>query len=564
MKKRWTGVLALLLALLLLCGCGGASLPAEGREAAKAPIAFEKIVYTRPNLAVLEAVEGEIEALLGGEGNLKRVMDKLDEFYDLEGEAYTMASVANIRNSHDLTDPFYAAEYAASSEILIEIESLHDALYRACAASRYAGQLSEEYFPEGLLDEYGPEQESPYTERLMALLREETELTAEYRALMADPVIEFKGQEIRFYDSFTVAETEEDWLAVFNAYYDKYNALAGEIYRKLLKNRRQQAAELGYDSCAAMYYEQSYARDYSPAEADAFMESVRQILAPLQRRVQAEQSLMETEFDGVEEADLIAAIRNIGKGLGGPAKETADFLTRYRFYDLGWNENKAMTSFEDYLWDYQAPFLFLSPYETSYDYIGVSHEFGHCVETYISYGADRSLDFAECFSQSMQLLALEPLKKQLTNAQAESLRMQNLVGLLDTYTQQCAQASFEREAYALDDPSVEQLNVLYGRMMENFGGLPAEDGVDKSWFEVTHFFEQPFYVIGYPASAGMAAEVYERELQTPGEGYALFCRLIDVQAPGVVGAAEEAGMKNPLSRERVREAADFLEKQLFP
>ena len=56
-------------------------------------------------------------------------------------------------------------------------------------------------------------------------------------------------------------------------------------------------------------------------------------------------------------------------------------------------------------------------------------------------------------------------------------------------------------------------------------------------------------------------EIYERELEETGAGFDSYLRLVDAEKIGIVGAAEEAGLQNPITDERVRETAVFLEKQ---
>ena len=111
---------------------------------------------------------------------------------------------------------------------------------------------------------------------------------------------------------------------------------------------------------------------------------------------------------------------------------------------------------------------------------------------------------------------------------------------------------------------MEKLNALSLQLAKDFGYFDgySVDYYAKSWVDITHFFEQPFYVISYPASAGVALEIYELELKEPGAGFEKFRELIEAEDPGLVGAAAEAGLKNPLTTRRVEEITSFLEEQL--
>ena len=69
-------------------------------------------------------------------------------------------------------------------------------------------------------------------------------------------------------------------------------------------------------------------------------------------------------------------------------------------------------------------------------------------------------------------------------------------------------------------------------------------------------------MISYPASAGVALELYESELKESRAGMKQFLALLDTEDPGLIGAVREAGLHNPLTSTRVREIAAFLKAQL--
>lgn len=68
-------------------------------------------------------------------------------------------------------------------------------------------------------------------------------------------------------------------------------------------------------------------------------------------------------------------------------------------------------------------------------------------------------------------------------------------------------------------------------------------------------------MISYPVSACCALEIYEHELRD-GSGLKDYLRLVDSEEIGIIGAAKGAGLQNPVTDERVRDVADFLDRQL--
>ena len=86
-----------------------------------------------------------------------------------------------------------------------------------------------------------------------------------------------------FYDTELLenAVTADLYYEVLGAYYDAYGAQAGEIYIKLIQTRRELAGRLGYGSYADYAYDALYYRDYTPAQAERYVERVRTELAPV-------------------------------------------------------------------------------------------------------------------------------------------------------------------------------------------------------------------------------------------------------------------------------------------
>ena len=572
MNKKILRLISLLLSVCLLSGCGGMPGfllgPATfSREdyAARELCRFSEMPYERPDLDAMRDQVEQIRQALDGHASYRKVAGLLDEFHAMGNTANTMATIANIRNCQNLTDSFYAEEYAWCSAALVELSQIVEELYMLCGRSRLAGRLERNYFWEGFLEEYGPESERVYTDEYVALAAQESELVAEYRSLVANPVIEIDGEEWFFSDWVYNAADNETLMRGYDAYYDKYNPVLGALYIRLVKLRREMAATLGYNSYAEMQFELNLERDYSVAESDRFIDDVREILVPVFQRVQAAGVWDRTWFSRVSEQDLWDALEATAAGLGEETQEAYAFMTRYELCDISVSDDKPSMSFQTYLKDYEAPYLFASPRGDTQDILTVTHEFGHYVESFSSYDYYRSLDLAECFSQAMQYLALEPMRAAFADEEIENLRLLNLLDSLETYVQQCSFAAFEREAFSMEEPSVEALNALSLKLAAEYGYY---DGVNqnyysKSWIDTPHFFEQPFYVISYPASAGVALEIYEMEEEKPGAGYEMYQQLIDAEASGIMGAATEAGLHDPLSRERVQEIARFFEQKLL-
>ena len=560
MKKKLTAILAMLFAALFLCG---SALPegwfrADGTDEV---LRFDDMPYERPDPAAFRTLAGRVTQTLTDGGGYRKTVALLEQLLTRYFSATTMYTIADIRSCRDLTDTYWAEEFAACLSALTEIGDVMEDVYLTCGASPYGDRLEREFFGPGFMEEYGEDAEEKISDAFSALMEQENSLLVEYRDLMAEPTINVRGSEVPLSDVMYDVWGQRDYNAVLGAYYEKYNPILGELYLRLMDVRKAQARELGYGSVAEMMFDIGFDRDFSVEEGYAFIQSVKTWLLPVYKRCMDEErygSLMEGY---ISEEQLYGALETVARGLGGEVQQAYDFMRRNELCDLGMSEAKANMSYTAFLDDYEAPFLFVNPYGDRTDIITVTHEFGHYAEEYISCGAFRSMDLAEVFSQAMQFLSLKPLTAVLGEQDVAELRLLNLYDILDAFLWQTLFAEFELRAYQLEDPGVEDLNALMWELYKEYGlDVGVNEKAVLAWVEIAHFFEQPFYVISYPVSACCALEIYEDEL-TDGKGLEDYLKLAESEEIGIVAAAAEAGLQNPITDARVQEVAAFLEQQ---
>ena len=562
MKKKVTALLALVFALVFLCG---SALPngwfrADGSDEV---LRFDDMPYERPDAAAFRGIAEKTIRTMRDGGGYRRTVAMLDELFSRYYSMNTMASIADIRSCRNLADEYWAAEYAACLSALTEIGDIMEDVYLACGASPYGERLEREYFGPGFMAEYGENAEEKLSEAFTALAEQENALLVEYRNTVAEPMISVHGVEVPLYDVMYDVWGQRDYDNLMNAYYEKYNPILGDLYLRLMSVRKAQAKELGYGSYAEMMFDIGFDRDYSVEEGRAFIESVKRWIVPAYARLMDGEKQAELLEGYISDAQLYGALETVARGFGGEIGQAYDFMRRNSLSDLTMSDSKADMSFTTYLDDYEAPFLFVDPYGDRSDIVTVTHEFGHYAEAYISCNAYRSMDLAEVFSQAMQLLSLRPLRDVLGEQGVEQLRLLNMYEFLDTFLWQTLYAEFELRAYALENPRAADLNALMWELYKEYGldTIWSEESV-IDWIDITHFFEQPFYVISYPVSACCALELYERELQESGKGLESYLQLADSDQIGIVEAAGEAGLQNPITDARVQQVAAFLEGQL--
>lgn len=567
MKRKGLEMLALFLALLLLCSCGGkwttSQKPSEEAELFED---FDSIAYVRPELESFENAAAQLEEALGRLSLPSTISKLIEECYACYYHYDTMYTLANIRSCQDVTDEYYAEELNWCSENYPLIQQMMDNMYALCAQSRYASLLEQFYFWDGFVEEYSRSGDgSGYPEELYSLFQQENRLLAQYRALVADPQIELDGQSFSF-EEYILTAGDQEYIRALAAYYEQYNEGLCNIYIELIKLRNAQAELLGYDSYEQMQYAYTFERDYTPQQVAGYFADIRQYLAPYYRQLLDENIYGSIEWGYLPEQQLHDILAAAAARMGGDIADSFDYMDSHELYDIGFDYRKANTSFQTYLADYEAPFLFLDPYGDNSDILSFAHEFGHYTDAYVNYNAYETTDLAESFSQAMEYLTLFYLGEELDAESREELMRIKALDTLAMYCQQAALAEFESRVYALpeEELSCEAVNALYLSIALDYGVLDdwASDTDAKGWIDVPHLFESPFYVVSYPVTNDVAMQIYALEEECTGRGLEKYMEMLPRESETLMPAIEAAGLQSPLAPGRIQQALACMQQIL--
>ena len=541
MKKRMTVAVALLLVLVLLCGCGipegslGSKLGDKLAELVQSTnehnpdgLKFSDMHYTRPDLDKLSADVAAVEEALENGMKLKDVEELLDVCMDGYDEFSTMYSLANIYNCKDLRDEYYAAEYEWISTENSTVSQLFDEMYYACAGSALGAELEEDYFWEGFCEDYADPDDSYYNDESVALMQRESELISRYREIVADPVIEWKGEEVAFYElleelsDYSDVQGYYDYLGALMTYYETYNEPLAEVYIDLMRVHEDMAKAMGFSTAEEMEFVFGFDRDYTPEDAAVFIDDVKTYLVPISIWAEERGLSYNITYSPLGSEELYSALHGVAENIGHGCTEAFSFMDKYELCDVEPSVYKADTSFQTYLSMYDAPFVFLNPEGTTRDLVTFVHEFGHFTDAYTNFDAAETIDLAEVYSQALEFLSLSHMDGLLPASDVNALRTGKMLDALDTFIRQASFADFESKAHAIgpDELTAEKLNELALQATKDFGYCPEgfEEFMQYFWMDITHLFEYPFYVISYPVSLDVAMQVYVLETAEAGKG----------------------------------------------
>lgn len=522
------------------------------------PLRFGGMVYERPSLEELDARISKAEEAMNRPDSYQTVEALLDDCFLYYYHYSTMYTLSDIRSCLDMTDEYYAAEYNWCSENFALAQQAMDGLYYACAASPMASVLERNYFWDGFSDQYSDADASIYSDRMVELMQEESNLISEYRALSTDPIVSFRGEEASIYDLMARLHGESYNQAVI-AYYDQYNEAFSDLFIRMMAVREQQAAELGYDSFEEMQYDYGFERNYTPAQADAYLRDIRTWIVPLYTELLDGNASGRVWSNDVSEEKLRWMIGGAAEEIGGGVAEAYDFMTERELCDLRVDSRKAQMSFQTYLDDFEAPYLFLNATGKTDDILSFAHEFGHFCDAYVNLDSYETIDLAEVYSQGMEYLMLSQLRGQLSERELGNLARLKMIDTVELYAQQASFAAFEHEVYAIGSANLtaEKINEISRQTAIDYGYY--EEGYDpfysESWVDIVHFFEHPFYVISYPVSNDLSMQIYEMELQEEGSGMAHYLSVLERDFSGLEGLIEAGGFESPFAEGRIEKVA---------
>ena len=536
-KRKWQLAALVLSAALLLSGCGEYLRSLASRYSFYEMTPYSQMEYSRPDMAQLEQLLDDCCQAAEEGTDIDRVMECIYAYYEAYDWFYTSYFLADIRYCGDLTDIYWEEEYNFCLENTAAVDAGLEELYRALAASPLRQALEgENYFGAGFFDAY--EGESLWDETFLALMEQEAQLESEYYALAEEAL------ESEYY-------SEE--------YFTRHGSRMAELFVDIIGLRQQIAAYAGFDSYPEFAYEMYHYRDYTPAQAEAYLQVAGQELSGLYRQTNTS-ALWELSDGYCSEQDTFQYVRQATAQMGGVVEEAFSQLEQAGLYDIAYGENKYDSSFEVYLWSYYAPFVFMNPYLDQTDKLTFAHEFGHFANDYVCWGSGAGTDVAEVHSQAMEYLSL------CYTEGAEDLEAYKLADSLCVYVEQAAYALFEHQVYGLTGEAltVENVQALYERIGIEFG-LDSWDGWDsRDYVAITHLYTEPMYMVSYVVSNDLAMQIYQQEKASAGAGLTTYERCLESQDTYLLDFAENYGLESPFADGRLGAVKATFEKELAP
>ena len=212
---------------------------------------FSEIEYKRPDF---EALRNSYATLMERFKKAKTYEEARELFLAIQhadDDAATMATVASIRNTADLSDKFYEDEDLFISSEFAKLAPFMAKVNKAIVKSKFRSRLEEEFGNILFMDAEMSIRLT--TSRNVPLSITENKLRNEYSKAVGLCSTDFRGEKCNFYGLLKHMEStdRDERREAFEAWakmYEEVSPKLDKIYDRLVRNRCAKARNLGFDS----------------------------------------------------------------------------------------------------------------------------------------------------------------------------------------------------------------------------------------------------------------------------------------------------------------------------
>ncbi len=536
---------------------------------------FSEMTYVRPDVAaVMESFNTVTQTIKANAISPSEQVELIVALEDSYNNIYTMLTLADIGNALDSSDEFWANEYEILTTAFPAFSQSVEALLVAAAQSPHAEFFEEEYFGEGLIEEY--EDGGIYSDELVALMEEEARLEASYSSISTATVtVTHKGNTdtvsallSMYKDKYKKNTTaylaaESECMRLYN---EEKSRLSSEILVDLFKVRSRIGNEYEDGDYIDFAYDAIY-HDYEPEELLAFINDVRDYVIPVYENLNSKYVFndykKDTEPAALTRADLINSAYSALEKTNAELADIYAYMLQHELYNINReSENRYSGAFTTYLSTYNAPFILISTSGNTTDYSTLFHEFGHFADSYINYNEDTSLDLSEVSSQALELLMLTQFDSAVTDSALLMYHTRyEMEEALVTLILQSFYALFEHFSYSIptEEISLEALNSAVERAA-GYIGLNSSVFNSVESVMIPHIFLYPTYVQSYATSITTALEIYFLETETEGEGFEVYMQLLKREdySLSFEEHLERVGLSSPFKDDMLKTIADKI------
>lgn len=550
------------------------------------------IKYQRVTLEEFKEKSTALKQKLETAKSAAQAVDAYKAFLEFIKGYQTASNLCYVRFTLNTEDKFYADEQAYYDENGALINELALDFEKTLLASKYINEL-EKIIPPLVFTKMRMEHKS-FAPEIIPEVQEENRLQSEYHKLISKSEIEFDGQKMNLSQivKYREAADRDTRIAAFNAqgkWMKKDSAEFDRLFDELIAVRNRAAQKLGFPDFVDNAYLRQMRIDYGKKEVESFRAAVKSELVPVLAKLQARQAKM-LGVDKIRIYDspilfrngnpcpigtpeeIFAAAKKMYHEMSADTKEFIDFMLENDLFDCLARKGKSGGGYCTTLPSYDMPFIFANFNGTSNDIDVLTHEAGHALAAYKSFGMEwpqlesPGMETAEIHSMAMEHIAYKWMNLFFGDRTDDYIFMHLCQGL--TFIPYGVTVDhFQHEVYPTA-MKVAERNKKWNELVSYYCPNISAEGVEyleegTRWQYQLHNYLYPFYYIDYCLAQTVAFQIYmlcEKDFRT---GWATYMKLLS--AAGTKTFPElikYCGLKSPFEKETIREMAQYLDKFL--
>ena len=555
---------------------------------------FSEMPYKRIDMDEVKKTYRDIIDRTKAAGSGEEQFEIHREYYKFMDDIRTSMELAMIRHDIDTTDEFYEKEsdfYDEVTPIINQYENeygkvLYDSPYREYLESKI-GKVTFKNIEIA---------NKAFDEKIIPLMQEENALSSRYSKLIATAKIPFDGEiyNLSLMKKFQTSPDREvrrrAWKAVSD-YFLSVTDEIDEIYDKMVKNRTEQARQLGYENYVELGYYRMNRNCYDKEMVENFRKQVKEYFVPFANKLHEQRrarigvdklSYIDTDVyftngnpapTGTPEEILAAGQKMYGE-LSPQTKEFFDFMMENELFDVLGRKTKRQGGYMTYIPNFKSPFIFANFNGTSGDVDVITHECGHAFQGYIVRDeqirefADITMETAEIHSMSMEYFTYNWMDLFFGDRKDDYLKM-HLEDSSAFVPYGCMVDEFQHIVYENPDMTPAERKAAWAGLEKVYRPhMDYEDdpffGKGGFWQKQPHIFGSPFYYIDYCLASVCAMQFKAMMDEDFGKAWENYYKLCKLSARDFfTNVIVEAGLKSPFEDGCVKELVEKFEKKAF-
>lgn len=550
---------------------------------------FKDYTYQRPDVEKYkEHFENQLIKLENAM-NYEAQVEAIHEINILRDEFDTMGRLANVRYTINTLDEYYLAEKKYFDSVSPLIKDYDTRFYNLLIKSKFRKKLEEKIgkhlfnLAEVAVDTFTPEIESDMIKA--------SDLSTEYRQLMASAKIMFEGEE-RNLAGFGTFILSPDRAMRKKASEVKWNFFKDNaeqfdrIYDDLVKVRDTMAKKLGYKNFIELAYKNMKRTDYNADDVSVYRKQILDTIVPVVQKLKEKQKkrlgldklyyydegINFPNGNATPKGTMQEILDNTLKMYNELSPETAEFfqlMYSSELMDLQNRKGKAVGGYCTFLKLFGSPFIFSNFNGTEDDIRVLTHEAGHAFQGYSSKDFEISeylhptLEACEIHSMSMEFITWDWMDL-FFKEDTEKFKYFHLVRALEFLPYCVAVDEFQHWVYENVNVTPAERNSKWREVEKKY--LPGKDYDDNAfldsgryWQQQRHIYEKPFYYIDYGLAQVCAFQFWKKvnasskkENTAALKDYIKLCKAGGSQS--FLDLVEYANLESPFKNDTVKKA----------